>query len=122
MLILTNRTDCIDGSTSALYVVRKDGTLRVSTPLWSEHERFGLVQEVGGLIYWSDWFCHPSNKERKPRMAYVYKLASGATEFVKEDRPADSLCSENAVTDLRVNSLHFSGMMPWSRGLAAVKP
>jgi hypothetical protein len=122
VLILTNNTDCIDGSKSALYIVRKDGTLRVSTPLWSEHHRYGLVREGGGLIYWSDWFCDPSNKERKPRMAYVYSLAKDATEFVKEDRRADSLCSESAVTDLRVNSLHFGGMMPWSHELAAVRP
>lgn len=122
VLILTNNTDCIDGSDSALYVVRKDGTLLVSTELWSEHYQDGFVYEKDDLIYWSDWFCDPANKERKLRMAYVYKLAKGATTFVKEDRPADSLCSASAVTGLRVNSLQFGGMMPWSRAMAAFKP
>ncbi|ESQ77610.1 hypothetical protein [Asticcacaulis sp. AC402] len=112
IVITTNQHDCVDWSSSYVYVLDPSGRLLAESEQWSEHEWDGFLREKEGLVFWSEWFCQPVNPNNKPGMSHVFILRNGEKAFVKEDRPYESLCSDKAKIQFRVNALYLSGMKP----------
>jgi hypothetical protein len=45
-------------------------------------------------------------------MSHVFILRNGEKVFLQEDRPYESLCTDQAKIQFRVNALYLSGMKP----------
>jgi hypothetical protein len=91
VLIVAETTDCIDLTTRDLYLVRRDGQV-IHQPIWTSHWKDGFLFEAGRLTYWSEWFCHADNTERRAGSSYVYWFEETRGVFERRDVPEALYC------------------------------
>jgi len=108
LLILTSETDCIDLDYKRLFIIRP-GEPIIHQPVWTGNWKDGFFLEHGHLTYWSEWFCHPENKERTDNISYVYTFNDDAESFVQVKVENNMYCLvDNEPTFIEFNELPYA--------------
>ena len=111
ILIRTTKDDCVDHLVSDLFVLSRSGELLKKQKIWTAHWNDGFYLEGEKLVYRSDWFCHPENKDRKGEKSYNYSWKPGESSFERNELPASD-CRESAVSQFHKTKIVFSEFTP----------
>jgi hypothetical protein len=91
LLLLAVLDDCVDVLIRRLVILNRDGEY-IHQTLWSPHWKGGLFPMNGELIYWSEWFCHPGDKQRNGGDSYVYVFSPSTRAWARKDVAYSMYC------------------------------
>ena len=111
VLIEAYEDDCVDLLSRRIFVLSKAGDLLVSKHIWTSNWEDAFFLDGDGLVYWSEWFCHPQNADMVSNGSYAY-VWPGSGAFEKERRPLDEVCAGKGIRAIRARRIDFVSLEP----------
>ncbi len=110
LLLMTFHKDCIDIYDERLFLISKKGDFIAHQQIWTSHWIDGLFQLDDKLAYWSEWFCHEENKERKENQSYIYLSNKEWSKFDRINVSYKEYCSDEAKKRLADTFIKFTDL------------
>ncbi len=101
-------TDCVDLSSSQIFVLSNKGQLLLEETERTQHWPSGYFYNRGYLAYWSEWFCYDSLQNSKP--AYIYQLNESKTAFEQRLVEHKEFCSESFKSKFEKSKIKFEAL------------